>query len=139
MSKAKILYAGLLVLTGLLVLAYRFPQSSNQLSPMEEPTKAPLSWIELPPSNIPLYKYQLIEMDDRYPVFTLATEDGNKPHDDGDRAQATVIDSLQLIEACQQDPSLIVVDVGALLGTYVRFPENCPYLDALSSSFYIRR
>jgi hypothetical protein len=58
-------------------------------------------------------------MSDRQPAFILATTDGSKPYADGDRAQATVVQSLQLVERCKQDPSLIVVDVGALLGSYI--------------------
>jgi hypothetical protein len=40
---------------------------------------------------------------------------------DGDRAQATIVDSLQLVNKCQQDPSLIVVDVGGFLGNYISY------------------
>lgn len=78
--------------------------------------KVSVSSIELPPSDMPVYKYQSVEMEERSPIIVLATEDGNKPHDDGDQAQATVVASLQLMDACKQDSSLVVVDVGALLG-----------------------
>jgi hypothetical protein len=55
-------------------------------------------------------------MNDRKPFYKLATFDGKKPYADGDRAQATVVQHLQLVENCKKDPSLIVVDVGAFLG-----------------------
>ncbi|CAF4079314.1 unnamed protein product, partial [Adineta steineri] len=54
-------------------------------------------------------------MNDRLPSFKLATLYGEKPYADGDRAQATVVQSLQLVNKCKQDPSLIVVDVGGFL------------------------
>jgi FkbM family methyltransferase len=55
-------------------------------------------------------------MNDREPFYKLATLDGQKPYADGDRAQATVVKHLQLVEKCRQDRSLIVVDVGAFIG-----------------------
>jgi len=69
-------------------------------------------FVTLPPS-----KYKVVEMNDRIPFFKLATTNGHKPYADGDRAQATIIGSLQLANKCKQDPSLIVVDVGGFLGT----------------------
>jgi hypothetical protein len=60
-------------------------------------------------------------MDDRIPSFKLATINGRKPYADGDRAQATVVDSLQLVNKCKQDRSLIVVDVGAYLGSHILY------------------
>ncbi len=70
--------------------------------------------ITLPPS-----KYKIVEINDRVPSFKLATADGQKPYADGDRAQATVVDSLELVRKCKQDPSLIVVDVGGFIGNYI--------------------
>ena len=55
-------------------------------------------------------------MDDRQPFYKLVTLEGRKPYADGDRAQGTVIKHLQLVENCKQNPSLIVVDVGAYIG-----------------------
>jgi hypothetical protein len=72
----------------------------------------------LPPLTSKPPQYKIVEMNDRLPSFKLATIHGGKPYADGDRAQATVIHSLQLVDKCKQDPSLIVVDVGALLGTH---------------------
>ena len=63
-------------------------------------------------------------MNDRQPSFKLVTQDGNKPYADGDRAQAKIVDSLQLRDKCQRDPSLVVVDVGAFLGNHRRFSIN---------------
>jgi hypothetical protein len=60
-----------------------------------------------------------VEINDRVPSFKLATADGKKPYADGDRAQATVVDSLELVRKCKQDPSLIVVDVGGFIGNYI--------------------
>ena len=58
----------------------------------------------------------VVQMDDRVPSYKLATESGDKPYADGDRAQAQVLEELHLYETCQRDPSTIVVDVGAFLG-----------------------
>ncbi len=55
-------------------------------------------------------------MNDRQPSYKLTTLNGEKPYADGDRAQATVVNHLQLVKNCKRDPSLIVVDVGAFLG-----------------------
>lgn len=55
-------------------------------------------------------------MNDRKPSYKLVTLNGEKPYADGDRAQATVVEHLQLVDQCQEDPSLIVVDIGAYLG-----------------------
>jgi hypothetical protein len=70
--------------------------------------------ITLPPS-----KYKVVMMDDRVPSFKLATFDGQQPYADGDRAQATVINSLQLVKKCKEDPSFIVIDVGGFLGNNI--------------------
>jgi hypothetical protein len=72
----------------------------------------------LPPLMSKSSQYKVVEMNDRLPSFKLATINGGKPYADGDRAQATVIHSLQLVDKCKQDPSLIVVDVGAFLGSH---------------------
>ncbi|CAF0712227.1 unnamed protein product [Adineta steineri] len=64
-------------------------------------------------------------MDDRLPSFKLATTNGGKPYADGDRAQATVVESLQLVNKCKQDPSLIVVDVGGFLGDFGLYAAAC--------------
>ena len=63
--------------------------------------------------------YKVIEVNDRRPVYRLATLDGRKPEVNGDQAQATVVEHLKLAEQCQRDPSLIVVDVGAYVGKSV--------------------
>jgi hypothetical protein len=65
---------------------------------------------------LPSTSYTVVQMDDRVPFYKLAANDAGKPHANGDRAQATVIKYLNLVKACKSDPSLIVVDVGALLG-----------------------
>lgn len=66
-------------------------------------------------------QFKLVEMNSRTPVFKLATSDGKQPYADGDRAQGTVVESLQLADRCRRDPSLIVVDVGAFLGMVALF------------------
>jgi hypothetical protein len=78
------------------------------------------SLLSLPVTSFTLspLQYKVVEMNDRLPFFKLATTDGAKPYADGDRAQMAVINSLQLVNKCQQDPSFIVVDVGAFLGTH---------------------
>ncbi len=75
--------------------------------------------VTLPPSQ-----YKIVEMNDRTPHFKLATINGHKPYADGDKAQATIINSLQLVSKCKQDPSLIVVDVGGFLGSYTLYLKN---------------
>ena len=64
----------------------------------------------------PPLQYKVAEMNDRLPTFKLATSTGDKPYADGDRAQATVVNWLELPKKCKQDPSLIVVDIGAFYG-----------------------
>ena len=64
----------------------------------------------------PTLIYKVIEMDDQQPVYQLATVNGRKPYADGDRAQGTVVQHLRLVDKCRDDPSLIVVDVGAYVG-----------------------
>jgi hypothetical protein len=74
----------------------------------------------------PTLTYKVIVMDERQPFYKLATVDGKKPDVNGDRAQATVVKHLQLVDKCRRDPSLIVVDVGAFLGRMGLFPQpNC--------------
>jgi hypothetical protein len=60
-------------------------------------------------------------MNDREPFYELATFNGGKPYANGDRAQEIVVKHLQLAEKCRQDPSLIVVDVGAFVGNIFFF------------------
>ncbi|CAF0712218.1 unnamed protein product [Adineta steineri] len=64
-------------------------------------------------------------MNDRLPSFKLATIDADKPYADGDLSQATVVNSLHLVNRCKQDPSLIVVDVGALFGEFGLYAAAC--------------
>jgi len=72
-------------------------------------------------STLPPSEYIAVEMNDRVPSFKLATIAGRKPYADVDRAQATVVDSLQLVNKCKQDQSLTVVDVGAYLGSHTLY------------------
>ncbi|CAF1243988.1 unnamed protein product [Rotaria sordida] len=64
-------------------------------------------------------------MNDRVPSFKLATYNGHLPYADGDRAQKTVVNSLQLMKKCAQDPSLIVVDIGAFVGEFGLYAAAC--------------
>ncbi|CAF0963586.1 unnamed protein product [Rotaria sp. Silwood1] len=64
-------------------------------------------------------------MNDRKPYYKLVTLDGKKPYADGDRAQAAVVEHLQLIKTCKEDPSLIVVDVGAYVGDFGLYAAAC--------------
>ncbi len=66
----------------------------------------------------PTVMYKIIHMNDREPFYKLATLNGHKPYADGDRAQATVVKHLQLVDKCRKDPTLIVIDVGAYVGNY---------------------
>ena len=90
-----------------------------------------------PLSTLPPTQYKVVEMNDRQPSFKLATLDGNKPYADGDRAQAKVVDSLQLKDKCRRDPSLVVVDVGAFLGNHHRCSTKA-HLDQHSSRLFRR-
>jgi len=109
MSRWKVLLTGLILGAAGLVYYYR----SLVLQPFLAPS------LGLPPFSLPPSQYKVMEMNDRLPSFKLATSRYNeKPFGDGDQAQGTVIDSLQLVKKCKQDPSLIVVDVGAFLGNH---------------------
>ena len=67
-------------------------------------------------------QYNVVEMNTRLPSFKLATMiNGTKPYADGDRAQEKIVDSLQLVDRCRKDQSIVVVDVGAFLGTFLDF------------------
>ncbi len=99
----------------LIILFVHYCYYSTFSSPFRLTSLASVSFI-LPPSE-----YEVVEMDDRIPSFKLATINGRKPYADGDRAQATVVDSLQLVNKCKQDRSLIVVDVGAYLGSHTLY------------------
>ncbi|UJR29056.1 hypothetical protein I4U23_010270 [Adineta vaga] len=83
------------------------------------------SSLGLPPFMLPASRYKIAVMNDRIPSYKLATTDGNKPYADGDRAQATVIDSLHLLQKCTKDPSLIVVDIGGFLGDFGLYAAAC--------------
>ncbi|UJR32301.1 hypothetical protein I4U23_019765 [Adineta vaga] len=77
------------------------------------------------PLNTPKSSEIVIEMDNRIPTYKLATQSGNKPYADGDRAQAKVLEEIHLYETCQRDPSTIVVDVGAFLGDFGLYAAAC--------------
>ncbi|CAF1017896.1 unnamed protein product [Rotaria magnacalcarata] len=64
-------------------------------------------------------------MNDRKPTYKLVTLNGRKPYADGDRAQAVVVEHLQLVNTCQEDPSLIVVDIGAFVGDFGLYAAAC--------------
>lgn len=80
-----------------------------------------LSTLPPPLSTLPPQEYRAVEMNDRSPSFKLATTDGNKPYADGDRAQTAIVSSLELVTKCKENPSFIVVDIGAFLGNLI-FP-----------------
>jgi hypothetical protein len=100
----------LIFLLGIGFVYYYHSTISIQIAP---------TFVTLPPSA-----YKTVKMDDREPTYKLATIDGKKPYADGDRAQATVVKHLQLLENCKRDPSLIVVDIGAFLGNHI----HCHFL-----------
>ena len=95
-----------------LVTPFVFFYSWTLLSSIRRTTPVPVLYT-LPPTH-----YKVVELNDRVPSIKLATDDGNKPYADGDRAQIAIIDSLKLVNKCKQDPSLIVVDIGGFLGNY---------------------
>ncbi|CAF5179157.1 unnamed protein product [Rotaria magnacalcarata] len=90
----------------MLLVYYQISTSSTQI----------ISTIVKSPTLI----YKVIKMNDRKPTYKLVTLNGRKPYADGDRAQAVVVEHLQLVNTCQEDPSLIVVDIGAFVGNLHR-------------------
>jgi hypothetical protein len=108
MSKSRII--SLILLIGTVIVYYCYLTTSTQIIAI------------IVKSSTLIYK--VIKMDDRKPVYKLVTIDGKKPYADGDRAQATVVKHLQLVENCKRDPSLIVVDIGAFLGNHI----HCHFL-----------
>ena len=85
----------------------------------------------------PTLVYKVIEMNDRQPVYKLVTLDGGKPYADGDRAQGTVVEYLQLVQKCREDPSLIVVDIGAYIGENHNNPSQITDSLVASRRFWI--
>ncbi|CAF0759744.1 unnamed protein product [Adineta ricciae] len=67
----------------------------------------------------------VFDMDNREPAFKLVTRTGDKPPIDSDRAYGKILDELHLQETCQQDPSTVVIDVGAGLGTFGLYAAAC--------------
>ncbi|UJR32302.1 hypothetical protein I4U23_019766 [Adineta vaga] len=67
----------------------------------------------------------VIEMSDRVPSFELATKKGDRPSSESDRAYGKLLDELHLQDVCQQDPTTIVVDVGAGLGEFGLYAAAC--------------
>ena len=61
--------------------------------------------------------YEVVTMSDRKPLYKLATIYNQQLHVHEHRVLASVIKYLKLSEKCRDDPSLIVVDVGAFVGT----------------------
>ena len=109
------------------IIFYQFYYS---IAPSSLMVKVPLSTMSIPLSHS---EYKVVEMNNRRPFFKLATVDGQKPYADGDRAQEAVVNSLQLVDQCKRDPSFIVVDVGAFLGTYDSFRATEKVSDVVES------
>ncbi|CAF1410093.1 unnamed protein product [Rotaria sordida] len=95
--------------------------SSTASSSTASSSPSPSPSLTLMSSTLPPTQYKVVEMNDRVPSFKLATNSGKPPYADGDRAQTAIINSLQLVEKCKQDPSLIVVDVGAFIGSQIYY------------------
>jgi hypothetical protein len=107
MSNARILF--LISIMGVLVIYYYYSTTSTEI----------IAIIVKSPTLI----YKVIKMNDRDPIYKLATLNGNKPYADGDRAQAAVVEHLELVHKCQRDPSLIVVDVGGFVGNLHKYEK----------------
>lgn len=58
----------------------------------------------------------VFDIDHRVPMFKLVSKTEEKPSIESDRAYGKILDELHLQETCQQDPSTVVIDVGAGLG-----------------------
>ena len=99
----------IVVIIGILFLYYYYSKQSTRVVSIIVKT--------------PTLTYKVIDMNDRKPSYLLATFNGKKPYADGDRAQATVVEHLRLVDNCKRDPSLIVVDVGAFLGNNLKIRE----------------
>jgi FkbM family methyltransferase len=63
----------------------------------------------------------VIEMKDRKPSYRLATKFGDMPYGASDHGQVKLLEELHLYEVCQRDPSTIVVDVGAGIGSMNKY------------------
>ena len=53
-----------------------------------------------------------------HPPFYVASHEEGPPFVDGDMAQSTILEQLDLWARCREDPSLLVVDVGGYLGDF---------------------
>lgn len=58
----------------------------------------------------------VIDVISRSPNFKLAVKSGQRPPTEDDQGYNRLLDEFRLQETCQQDPSTIVVDVGAGIG-----------------------
>ncbi|CAF1213528.1 unnamed protein product [Rotaria sp. Silwood1] len=102
-------------------------RSSSSTSPSLSSSTSPSSSSSSsnPFTTLAPSQYKVVEMNDRVPSFKLATYNGQPPYAEGDRAQTAIVNSLQLMKRCAQDPSLIVVDVGAFVGEFGLYAAAC--------------
>ncbi|CAF0959224.1 unnamed protein product [Adineta ricciae] len=124
MTRSKLIFLGLIFLVVVvLYFNYRYNYTIPPLLfiPEHEQLKISLPSIESSPATASPGEYQIIGIYERAPVFRLATEDGEKPSGEGYLSQNAVVDHLNLVERCRKDPSLTVVDIGALLGNCISY------------------
>ncbi|CAF0749608.1 unnamed protein product [Rotaria sordida] len=65
----------------------------------------------------------VVDMDDRTPLYQLATRNGSKPFTGG--ARTKLFEIVRLHDTCRTNTSLIVVDVGANLGDFGLYAAAC--------------
>ncbi len=68
---------------------------------------------------------KIVEINDRQPSFKMHIYEGYEIASDRNRAQAKLLNSIKLYDKCQQNPKLIVVDIGASLGQFGLYAAAC--------------
>ncbi|CAF1254847.1 unnamed protein product [Adineta ricciae] len=67
----------------------------------------------------------IVDMHKRKPIYKIVIRPEDKPFIKNERAEAILLERIRLQETCRQDPSTIVVDVGAGLGTFGLYAAAC--------------
>ena len=77
------------------------------------------------PSLSRSFSEKLVEINDRQPSFRLYVYEGYETNAPRFRAQAKLLDDVKLHDRCQQNPRLIVVDIGASVGQFGLYAAAC--------------
>ena len=70
-------------------------------------------------------KEKIVEINDRQPSFRLYAYEGYESNAPRHRAQAKLLDDVKLYDRCQQNPRLLVVDIGASVGQFGFYAAAC--------------